>query len=203
MIPHLRILLVCSCFGFFAAASAHAVHPAEEKLKQSVEAVLDALFDDKARTLSNSEKRTRVRAVVDEQLDFSIIIRRAFGRNWQRLDEDQQTEVVNLVTETLITTYVESFAGSERPSVSYGRLVEVSANRIEIPSTVIANGREVRLLYRMGRMQSGWELFDVVAEGVSMVANYRQQLDNHFRRGDAEGLLNRFREMAAKGEVDI
>lgn len=68
---------------------------------------------------------------------------------------------------------------------------------------MIANSREVRLLYRMGRMQSGWELFDVVAEGVSMVANYRQQLDNHFRRGDAEGLLNRFREMAAKGEVDI
>jgi phospholipid transport system substrate-binding protein len=191
--------LLCTLF----AATGHSKHPAEEKLISSVDAVLDALFDDEAATLSNAGKRKRVRAVVDERLDFSFIVRRAFGRNWQRLDSEQQEEVVNLVTETLITTYVESFAGSQRPVISYGRLVEVSSNRIEVPSTVEANGRQVRLLYRMGNMQSGWEVFDVVAEGVSMVANYRQQLDNHFRRGNAESLLKRFREMAAKGEVEL
>jgi phospholipid transport system substrate-binding protein len=192
-------LILCLLF----AATAHAKHPAEEMLIGSVEAVIDALFDEQAATLSAAEKRLRVRAVVDDRLDFSFIIRRAFGRNWQQLDSGQQDEVINLVTETLITTYVESFAGSQAPTIRYGRLVELTTNRVEIPSTVEANGRKVNLVYRMGRMESGWELFDVVAEGVSMVANYRQQLDNHFRRGDAESLIKRFREMAQKGEVDL
>jgi phospholipid transport system substrate-binding protein len=192
-------LILCLLF----AATAYAKHPAEEMLIGSVEAVIDALFDEQAATLSAAEKRLRVRAVVDDRLDFSFIIRRAFGRNWQQLDSGQQDEVINLVTETLITTYVESFAGSQAPTIRYGRLVELTTNRVEIPSTVEANGRKVNLVYRMGRMESGWELFDVVAEGVSMVANYRQQLDNHFRRGDAESLIKRFREMAQKGEVDL
>ncbi len=198
---HITLASLVMCLLF--ATIGHAKHPAEEKLIGAVEAVIDALFDEQAATLSADEKRQRVRAVVDDRMDFSFIIRRAFGRNWQQLDSEQQVEVVNLVTETLITTYVESFAGSQRPQIRYGRLVELTSNRIEIPSTVTANGRDVNLIYRLGRMQSGWEVFDVVAEGVSMVANYRQQLDDHFRRGDAESLINRFREMAQKGEVEL
>jgi phospholipid transport system substrate-binding protein len=198
-----NIKIFCACAFLSLALTSHAKHPAEEKLIDAVDAVLNALFDDRAATLSFADMRLRLRAVIDEKIDFSFIIRRAFGRNWQQMDPQQQHEIVNLVTETLITSYVENFAGNQRPEIQYGRLVEISGNRIEIPSKIELNGREINLLYRMGRMQSGWELFDVVAEGVSIVANYRQQFDDHFRRNDANNLIKRFREMAAKGELDL
>ena len=195
------LLLGLACLGF-AVPSAQA-HPGKDKLIAAVDGVIAALFDGSAADLSRDEQRRKVRAAVDEQFSFDIIIRRAFGRNWQRFDEAQQKEVVDLITETLITAYVEGFAGEAKPEVSYGSVVEIARNRIEIPSTVIANGQQVNLLYRMGRMESGWEVFDVVAEGVSMVSNYRQQFDDHFRRGTPEQLIERLERMAERGEVEL
>jgi len=178
-------------------------HPGKEKLTSGVDEVIAALFADGATELSAEEAKEKVRAAVDAHFSFDIIIRRAFGRNWQRFEESQQAEVVDLITETLITAYVEGFSGEAKPEISYGSVVEIGRNRIEIPSTVVANGQTFQLVYRLGRMASGWEVFDVVAEGVSMVSNYRQQFDDHFRRGTPEQLIERLRGMAAKGEVEL
>ena len=32
-------------------------------------------------------------------------------------------------------------------------------------------------------MDSGWQIYDIVAENVSMSSNYRGQIDDHFRKG--------------------
>jgi ABC-type transporter MlaC component len=73
---------------------------------------------------------------------------------------------------------------------------------MEIPSTVDLGDKQVNVLYRLGRLKSGWQIYDVVAEDISVVSNYRQQIDDHFRRGDAEGLVAKLKELLTKETID-
>jgi phospholipid transport system substrate-binding protein len=52
-----------------------------------------------------------------------------------------------------------------------------------------------QLTYRFGRLQSGWQIYDILAEGISMVANYRQQIDDHFRNDNAQALVKKLDEL--------
>ena len=60
---------------------------------------------------------------------------------------------------------------------------------MEIPSTIKLGETVYSVLYRLGRMRSGWQIYDIVAEDISVVSNYRQQIDDHFRKGNGRELI--------------
>jgi phospholipid transport system substrate-binding protein len=64
------------------------------------------------------------------------------------------------------------------------------------------DGRTIRLKYKLARMQSGWELYDLVAEDISLVSNYRQQFDEHFRRGTTAELIEKLLELLKHEKLD-
>jgi ABC-type transporter MlaC component len=51
-------------------------------------------------------------------------------------------------------------------------------------------------------MSSGWQIYDIVAENISVVSNYRQQIDDHFRKGDGAGLVARLEELLKQDEIN-
>lgn len=165
------------------------------QLEATVNQALDAIFAEDAATLSRDEKCTRVRAVLESNYDLSVIIRRAIGRNWRNFNPEQQERVLELVKQLVVRLYVDNMNGRARPEVSFGEPLDVSDQRMEIPSTVTIGDVSFSVLYRLGRMQSGWQIYDLVSEGISVVSNYRQQIDDHFRRGTAEALIVRLEEL--------
>ena len=198
--PHILIFIFCLSFEIQAIA-ASSQQPQVAQLQAVTTEVLDAIYADSAASLSNEEKQARVRAVLEENYDLNVIIRRAIGRNWRRLDGSQQEKVLELVKQLVVKAYVDSMNGRERPELSFGEAIQISDKRMEIPSTVTSDGTSVSVLYRLGRMRSGWQIYDVVAENISVVANYRQQIDDHFRKGSAEELISRLKELINKEEI--
>ena len=66
-----------------------------------------------------------------------------------------------------------------------------SKSKIEIASKVLLNGNEVNLSYRLANIKDrGWQVYDVLVEGVNMVSNYRKQFDEHFQRKSAADLID-------------
>jgi phospholipid transport system substrate-binding protein len=51
-------------------------------------------------------------------------------------------------------------------------------------------------------MQSGWEIYDIVAEDISVVSNYRQQFDDHFRQGNGAELIKKLKDLLGREELD-
>jgi len=188
---------LAACLAWTGAAAAAETGPAV-KLEKTIDRVIGVLYGPEASETTVAEKRERVREVARENFSFDVMIRRAVGRNWRALTEPQQRKVVDLVTDLIVATYIESFEEDGRPEVSLGETVEITDKRIEIPSEVKFQGRNIDVLYRLGKMRSGWQVYDVIVEGVSMVSNYRQQFSDHFRSGDAEGLIERLRTLLEK-----
>jgi phospholipid transport system substrate-binding protein len=66
---------------------------------------------------------------------------------------------------------------------------DLGNDKREITSTASAHGDTVNVIYRFGKIDGKWKVYDVLAEGVSIVGNYRQQFDAHFEKKSAADLI--------------
>lgn len=188
--------------GLLAAHLSYATDAEAEKLSGTIESVLDVIYGEGSRDQSIQEKQAKVRAVLESSYDLDIMIRRAIGRNWQRMNAEEQTRVLELVKQITVKSYVRGMEGKQRPEVKLGKLVAISDKRMEVDSTIRLDGNTYYVLYRLGRMPSGWQIYDIVAENISVVSNYRQQIDDHFRRKDTTSLIERLEELLNIDEID-
>ena len=173
-----------------------------EELKGSVAMAVEVLVGEGSEAKSVELKRDEVRAAFQKNYNMDIIIRRAIGSNWRRLTEEEQTRVLKLIKAVVLKAYIDGMQGRSRPEIRYEAAVQRGEHRLEIPSIVTIEGRAVSLKYKLARMQSGWELYDLVAEEISLVSNYRQQFDDHFRRGTAAELIQKLEELLNHEKLD-
>ena len=193
------------CIFVFLLACGMGLHANPDpvvELQDSVAVAVEVLFGEGSEAKSVEAKRRAVRAAFEAKYNMDIIIRRAIGRNWRRLSEEDQAQILELIKEVVLKAYIDGMKGKSRPEISYGEAVKNGENRLEIPSTVKVDGRAVHLKYKLARMQSGWELYDLVAEEISLVSNYRQQFDEHFRRGTAAELIEKLLELLKHEKLD-
>ncbi len=184
---------LCLIFLFFCAQLMGAEVSPRDRLMTTVDAAMDVLYDECCKDLPTSEKQVKVRAVIEGSYNLTVLIRRAMGRNWSRFSDSEQIEVIDLIKSLIVKAYVQNLGELNRPEISFGDTVKITDKRIEIPSTIISDGNKFFVLYRLGRMRSGWEIYDIVAEDISVVSNYRQQFDDHFRRGNGQQLIEKLR----------
>ena len=111
----------------------------EEKLQSTVEAVIDVMYqaDD---SVTIEQLRSQVLEVLERSFSFEVLVRRTLGRNWDKLSESQQKQIIVLATELMIHTYTKEFKEGVRPTVSFEKPLELSANKIEISSVLSLPG---------------------------------------------------------------
>jgi phospholipid transport system substrate-binding protein len=79
-------------------------------------------------------------------------------------------------------------------------------NTIQIPMTLISEGKEILILYKLHRLDEQskrkalghWRIYDVEIEGVSILLTYRSQFDDILRRGTVEDLLSQLEKPPSK-----
>ena len=181
----LRLLL--SLLAVFPFANAFAsTAEAENFLKKSIGEVVEV-----ARKSSDSASLAAgVRPVLLKTISFDAMTRRAVGPGWRQFTEPEQMEAISLFTSLIIRTYSAKFTPGELPEIVYKSAIETAPGRIEVPTTTLYKGSKYEVVYRLEQPEGKvWRVTDVVIEGVSMVANYRGQLDPQFKSGGARAVL--------------
>jgi phospholipid transport system substrate-binding protein len=59
------------------------------------------------------------------------------------------------------------------------------------------NGQTYSVVYRLHRMQGNWKIYDIVAEHISLVNNYRSQFNRVIAKSSVEELLKIMRRQAS------
>lgn len=193
------IAFLVSCL-FLSAAQAASTEA--DRLRSVIDAAIEAVYGECCADLPIEDKETRVNAILEDAYDLDVIIRRAIGRNWNLMNEKEQQQVLDLVKRLVVRTYVKAMQGTARPEVEMGKPVMITDNRMEIPSVIIVDETIVNVLYRLGKMQSGWQIYDIVAEDISVVSNYRQQIDDHFRKGNGQELIEKLTKLMNSQDID-
>ncbi|MDQ8187508.1 ABC transporter substrate-binding protein [Pelagicoccus sp. SDUM812002] len=178
---------------FASTTEVKAEESPEKLLEQTISDVLDLLHAPE-QELSLDSKRTQILTLLQERFSFDIIIRRALGRNWNELSATQQDQITVLISDLLIRAYTRELENGPKPNISIVKTDDLGSNKIEIVTSVRYKSNFVSVSYRLANVKSrGWQVYDVLIEGVSMVSNYRKQFDEHFQTKSAADLLEMLR----------
>ena len=136
-----------------------------------------------------------------EHFDFAEMSKRVLGRTWRKLNPEQRQEFIELFTRLLQYAYVgkiEDYA--DTPVKFVGQ--RIRGNRAEVKTELDNQGKPVAVSYIMLLKGDKWMIYDVVAEGVSLVRNYMEQFRDIIRKQGYEGLTERLREKIDKLEKE-
>lgn len=185
--PASVFVVVCAAFAVVAKAEPEP----QQVLRGAVDEVLGIAYDGKSSAQPLSE---RVRPVLEKYFNFESITRRAVGPGWRQFKPEQQQRATALFTELVIRTYADRFEAGDRPGITYAAPVELAPGRRELPTTIDYAGKKYAVAYRMELVGGNWRIYDVIIEGVSMIANYRAQFDALSQKGGADAVIHSLEE---------
>jgi phospholipid transport system substrate-binding protein len=154
------------------------------------QAVGEILVISNAPDATPARVREGVRRLFGTYVDPWLLTRRAIGPGWRGLTAAQQQRAVTLFTDLALGAYADKFTPGLHPKVIYRTTVDLAPNRREVPISITTNeGEAIELAFRFEETGAGWRIYDIVVEGVSLVANYRSQFGPIFQSSGASGVL--------------
>ena len=174
---------------------ARAAEPGPEALvRQITDDVMNAILKDKALQAGDKQKALALaEQKILPHIDFRAMTQLALGRNWSKATPAQQEQVVNGFRSMLIRTYSNAIGAykGQRMEVKPTRMAPGDTD-VTVRNSYISPGRPaVQVDYRMEKTPDGWKIYDIVFDGVSLVATYRSEFAQQVRDGGIEGLIAR------------
>jgi phospholipid transport system substrate-binding protein len=182
--------LFLACLLVFPAA-AYAESPMDA-VKAGVEGVV-AVAGDPSLT-EETAKKEKLRQVISDFFDFTILSRLTLGKNWKKFKPDQQKEFVRLYQIILENVYMDRIMAYTDEKIVFTKEINHSEKKAEVQSKIQAKAGDIPINYRLVRRKNGWKVYDVVIEGISMVKNYRSQFGQILRKKSPEELLKSLQE---------
>ena len=188
-----RSLIALVALASVPAFAATSLEQAQKRLHAAIDEVL-AIAD---KATSREALVERIGPVLDKHISFPVMTRRAIGPGWRTFNQDQQKQAITLFSKLIIRSYSNKFTIGEHPEIKYQSAAQPDVGRVEVTTTTEYQGNRYAVVYRLEEAEA-WRTCDVVIEGVSMVANYRSQLDPVFKRGGAAAVLSSLEQSAAR-----
>ena len=142
----------------------------------------------------------QLQPVLEKYVSFEAMTRRAIGPGWRQMDASQQQEATKLFTKLIIRSYSNKFTPGAKTTVDYRKASSPGAGKMEIPTVMTYKDTRYNVVYRMEDRGGKWVITDILAEGVSLVANYRAQFDELFKKGGASAVLDSLRQSVSQGK---
>ncbi|MFQ5532638.1 MAG: phospholipid-binding protein MlaC [Candidatus Methylomirabilales bacterium] len=167
----------------------------QDRVRDTLESALHILNDP---ALQGSEKREarrqEVRKLIGDRFNYTEMAERSLNSHWGTLTGKQRREFVDLFGELFERSYSNLVLDSlPDQNVLYAG---ESVNGTEaMVNTIVVDKRGDRLPvdYELKHRKGRWELYDVVIDGVSIVANYQSQFNKVIQTSSYEALVKKMR----------
>ena len=199
MIRHLTSMILMVAVLIAMPFQAHAAS-AKETVETGVNKVIKTLADPTFKAKPRDVKITEIGNIIGEVFDFTELSKRTLGREWKKMDAEQQEEFTELLRELLQGVYADRLLAYTDQKIVFDKEIELKKGRAEVQSNIVlSDGRKVPIFYRLTNKSSQWKVYDLIIEGVSLVKNYRTQFREIIAKDSPEKLLEIMREKVSKG----
>jgi phospholipid transport system substrate-binding protein len=163
-----------------------------DQLKQHVDKVLQVL-DDQALKSKPAERHAQIRKIAEDIFDYPDTARRALGPHWNQRTPQEREEFTRLFADLLDRAYISKIDLYQGEQVRYvGESIDGDEATVKT-KIVTKNGTDVPVDYRAHLKDGRWLVYDVVIEGVSLVSNYRAQLNKVVQTESYQSLVQKLK----------
>jgi phospholipid transport system substrate-binding protein len=170
---------------------------ADDLVKQTAEDVLSTIKNDKDIQAGNQQK---IFALAEEKIlpnfDFDRVCRMVLGKNWKSASPEQQATFQKEFRSLLLRTYATALGKYKNQVIEYKPMrAEPGAKNVSVKTQILQpGGQPITVDYSLVKADSGWKVYDIVIESVSLVTNYRSQFSNEIRTNGLDSLNKKLAE---------
>jgi phospholipid transport system substrate-binding protein len=184
-----------------AGAVAAAPQPPDQVIKTTTDHLRDMIRQNVQAYRSNKDVFYKV---VDDTLvphfDSPYITQLVLGRNWRTANDQQRARFQEAFKNMLIHGYADSlleYYDSVRIEIKPPRIDD---RKIATVDTLIyrqSTPQPATVSFKLRQVGDEWKIFDVIVENISLVLNFRTQVDAEIKRTSLDDIIARME----KGEV--
>jgi len=186
----LCLLLVVVIYSSSLGAPEQRTESPMEVVKTTLSEVLSVLGNT---SMKPPDKRRKIEEIVASRFDYREMSKRTLASHWNQLTEREQSEFVQLFQSFLSDRYagrIQDYSGEK---------VEYLSERLEGPyaeirTKMVSSKTDFPLDYRMINKDGRWYAYDIIADGVSLVKNYRSQFEKIMRTESYSELVKRLKD---------
>ncbi|OGW70333.1 MAG: organic solvent tolerance ABC transporter substrate-binding protein, partial [Nitrospirae bacterium RIFCSPLOWO2_01_FULL_62_17] len=181
MITALTILSTGGAPASTPGGAAQAAVSPTESVKRTIDEVIRILDDrEMQRPGRLMERRKLLEKVIAARFDYREMAKRTLPKQWKTLSEAERKEFVDLFQSFLSSSYADKIEGYAGEQVRY--LAERrEGDYAEVRTRLVSEKTEIPIDYRLMGKSEEWFVYDVIADGISLVKNYRSQFDKIIR----------------------
>lgn len=189
----LALTIALASSVIFAAENAHAASEIQcdtpKSYVQSVNDVVTNTILDKDK--SDADKTKILADLLVQNIDTQWIGRFVLGNNWRALNPEQQKAYLQAYEDYLVATYVPIFKDYRGEKVEYISAKPLKRKEEYLLATKITrvDEPEVQVSYRIQKKGECYRVYDIVAEGVSMLNTQRQDFSSIYTRKGYDELM--------------
>jgi phospholipid transport system substrate-binding protein len=170
---------------------------ATEQIRSTVDKAILVLKDPGLKPAAKiKERRDQLKQVLFARFDFTEMAKRALGANWRRRSPKEQEEFVQLFTELLERAYADIIESYTEERIVYVGERQDGGYADVVSKVLTTNGTEYSLTYKAHLVNNEWRVYDVVAENISVVNNFRSQFNRVIAQSSYDELMRRLRDKA-------
>jgi phospholipid transport system substrate-binding protein len=181
---------------WFLAVNAEA-GVATDQIKGTVDKAVAVLKDPRLKPPAKlNERRDQLKQILFARFDFTEMAKRALGANWRRRTPQEQEEFVRLFTDILERAYADIIESYTDEKIIYLN-ERIEGGFADVASKILTTrGEEYSINYKAHLVSNEWKVYDVVAENISLVNNYRSQFSRVISNSSYDELVRRLRDKA-------
>jgi|CXWL01.1.fsa_nt_gi phospholipid transport system substrate-binding protein len=180
-------------------ASASVLAQAEELkapdalIRDVVNEVLDAVAKDKALHDGDQQKvQALVEAKILPQFDFTRLTQKTVGgKNWRAATPEQRTALTSEYRNFLVRFYTKAFTSYKEQKVEVKPLKQAPVDdEVTVKSVITKAGAQpVQVDYDLYKTATGWKVYDVSIQEISLVGTYKKQFAEKIDQSSIDGLI--------------
>lgn len=140
------------------------------------------------------ERKLKLWKEISPAFNFEEMAKKATGKHWRERSSEEKKEFVELLTNNIKNTYIRKTG--PRFGEKILSLSEVQDNgyaRVQV-DLIKRTEEKVSVDFRLIRKEMEWRICDVIFEGVSLVNNYRSQINSILKKSSYEELVQMFKQ---------
>jgi phospholipid transport system substrate-binding protein len=183
---------LCALALCAAASFAGAQDAAPDVLVRSItQDVLGVLNQNRDQAADAKRIANVIETKVLPHFELTRMTQLAMGRNWRMATPDQQKTLTAEFMTLLVRTYSTALATYRDQAIDIKPLrAAPDATEVTVKSNVKRPGAPpIAIDYDLGKTATGWKVYDVKVEGVSLVTTYRDTFASEVRENGIDGLI--------------
>jgi phospholipid transport system substrate-binding protein len=182
-------------FMLVFGASASALPPPDQEIRQTTEQLQAAIREHKAEYQGDSGKfYAMVDQIILPHFDTRAIGKLVLGANWKQASDAQRERFIKAFKNSLTYSYADAllkYADTVKADWKPLKMAPDAAEATVNAELMRPAGPPIAIGFSVHQADNAWKVYDVTVDGISLGVNFRQQFNAEIKANGLDALIAR------------